>query len=183
VPFGSDPRWSELPISLIIKVISICRCDVVFRVGVTKVMSSLGVIPVPARSVAWFSWGRVRILSSVRLRASVLSPSSVFGGAISGGRVRSWRIASSPSGGLADTVVMSSRKFWVVVSCSSSGSDVRSLISHGSRLSQLVCLGRTGVVVCYSALLRFFVVLLCFDALCRGTILGAWFSCACLKFG
>jgi hypothetical protein len=131
VSFGSDPRWIELPISLIIKVISICRCDVVFRVGVTKVMSSLGVIPGPARSVAWFSWGRVRIFSSVRLRASVLSPSRVFSGAISGGCVRSWRIASSPSGGPADTVVMSSRKFWVVVSCSSSGSDVRSLIFHG----------------------------------------------------
>jgi len=42
VPFGSAPRWSELPISLIVKVISICRCDVVLRVGTTKVMSSLG---------------------------------------------------------------------------------------------------------------------------------------------
>lgn len=129
--FESAPRWSELPISLMIKVISICRCDVVFRVGATKVMSSLGVIPVPARSAAWFSWGKVRILSSVRLRASVLIPSSVFGGVISGGCVRSWRCASSPSGGPAKTVVMSSRKLWVVVSCSSSGLDVRSLISHG----------------------------------------------------
>ena len=64
---GFVPQSEPVSIAMMIKVISISRCDVVVRVdAVENALSSLGVMSVPGRSDAWVRYGSVKILVVAR---------------------------------------------------------------------------------------------------------------------
>ena len=136
---GFFPQSEPVSISLMIKVISISRCDVVVRVdAVVNALRSLGVMSVPARSDAWVRYGNVKILVVARSRAYVLRSLRVVDAVISGGRWSCCIGSPSASCGPVVAVHMHLRKSDRVVSSSRSGSVVRSLIRGGGRVDVVI---------------------------------------------